>query len=119
VTRNTRIRKRRGTAWTSDSSKRANKARWAADRARRDAEEPGRLRDLAAQHAAHPPITEGSILGAFEYRDHLTGKVRRWVVIRGNRADRIRLRFHDGRTTTDCGWTKALDNLRPHLASLT
>ena len=47
MARKRRIRKSRGTHWTSESSVRANKARWDADRERRDADMPERLREIA------------------------------------------------------------------------
>ena len=106
------IRKRRGTSWTSESSARANKVRWDADRARRDADEPARLAELAA----NPPLVPGTPIGSLTWHDHLTGRVRRWTVLLGERRDQVVLRAPDGRTSASRGWTWVLDHLRGHLA---
>lgn len=89
------------------------RARWDADRARRDAEEPARLAELALQ----PPVTEGTAIGVLEWRDLRSGEVRRWTVLRGDRVDRVVLRAAaDGRKTGSHGWTWILEHLRGYLA---
>lgn len=106
------LRKRRGTSFTSESSLRANRARWSADRARRLAElSPDDLRDLEA----NPPLEEGSAIGVLEYRDLCTGRIRRWTVRRGDRVDRVFLVSSDGRRTGSHGWSWILDHLRGYL----
>lgn len=110
-----RIRKKRGTCWDSESSKKANAARWAADRARRDDEEPDRIRELAEIAAINLPRRQGDALGCLQWTDFRSGKVRRWTVRIGDRADRITLEAPDGRRTRSHGWTWVLDHLRGYL----
>jgi len=114
VTRYHRIRKPRGTGWTSESSARANKARWDRDRAERDAQEPERLLELAA----FPPLTQGDAIGCLEYRDFLTGRIRRWTILRGDRSNRIIVRTPDGRRSNPHGWTAILCSLRGVFAGM-
>ena len=109
--RNHRIRKRHGTPWTSESSARANKARWDRSRAERMDDEAERLLELAA----FPPVTKGDPIGCLQYHDFLTGRVRRWTVMLGDRRDRVVLRAPDGRTTRNHGWAWVCDRLRRHL----
>ena len=82
--------------------------RWELDRARRDEEEPRRIQELAA----HPLIKEGDAIGSLEFRDLRSGMVKRWVVLQGDRADRVKLRTPDGRTSGSHGWTRMLESLR-------
>ena len=110
------IRKSRGTHWTSESSSRANKARWDADRQRRDADMPARLREMAEWDAQNLPRKQGDPLGALQWTDFRTGKVRRWTVRIGTRRDQITLESPDGRKTDSHGWSWALDHLRGFLA---
>jgi hypothetical protein len=110
-----RIRKRRGTAWTSESSKRANKARWDADRARRDAEMPARIRELEEIEIQNLPRRQGDQLGCLQWTDFRTGKVRRWTVRIGNRIDRVTLEAPGGKRTGSHGWTWVMDHLRGYL----
>ena len=110
------IRKSRGTHWTSESSVRANKARWDADRQRRDADMPERLREIAEWDVQNLPRKQGDPLGSLQWADFRTGKVRRWTVRIGDRIDRITLESPDGRKTASHGWSWALDHLRGFLA---
>jgi hypothetical protein len=59
---------------------------------------------------------QGDAIGSLQYRDFRTGKVRRWTVLRGDRADRVVLRSPDGRQTQAHGWTWVMDHLRGYLA---
>jgi hypothetical protein len=59
---------------------------------------------------------EGDAVGSFQYHDFRTGKVRRWTVLRGDRADRVMLRYMDGRQTKPHGWTWIMDTMRGHMA---
>ena len=102
----------------SERGRQMARRRWDLDRARRDAEEPARLRELAEAAALHPQPAPGDATGALEYRDFRSGEIRRWTVLRGPRADQVQLRHHDGRTSPPCGWARVLDGLRPHLVSL-
>ena len=89
------------------------KARWAKDRARRDAEEPARLRELElARIIGEGPIEPGQYVGTLQWSDH-TGKVRRWTVRRGDRAGRISVDRVAGPKTV----TWITDRLRRHLSS--
>jgi len=102
------LRKRRGNSWTPESSARANATRWKLDRERRDEELPDRIRELAA----FPPIKPGDVIGSLEYRNHRSGQISRWAVLRGDRVDRVMIRTPDGRTSKSHGWTDILKTLR-------
>jgi hypothetical protein len=110
------IRKRRGTAWTSESSKRANKARWDQDRARRDAEEPERLAEIAYWKSLGLPCREGDTLGCLQSHNFASGKVHRWTIKIGDRSDRVTMHAPDGRSTGSHGWTWVMERLRGHLS---
>lgn len=96
----------------SDRARAMARRRWEIDRQRRDAEEPARRAELAA----NPPLVPGAPIGSLTWHDHLTGKVRRWTVLLGERRDQVALRAPDGRATGSAGWTHHLNNLRGHLA---
>lgn len=89
-----------------------NKARWDADRARRDAEEPEQIRYLAEIAANNLPSNQGDALGCLQWTDFRTGKVRRWTVCIGDRADRVTLHAPDGRKTESHGGTWVMNHLR-------
>lgn len=91
-------------------------ARWKLDRARRDTDEPDRIRELAEIDAQNLPRKQGDAIGCLQWTDFGTGKVRRWTVRIGDRADRVTLQSPDGRKTASHGWTWALDHLRGFLA---
>jgi hypothetical protein len=116
MARNRRIRKSRGTHWTSESSARANKARWDADRARRNAKMSEKIRQLAEYDVWNYPRKQGDAIGSLQWTDFRTGKVRRWTAKIGDRSDRITLHSPDGRKTGSHGWTWAMDHLRGFLA---
>jgi len=92
-----------------------NKARWDADRARRDADEPARIRELAEIEAENLPRKQGDALGCLQWHDFRTGKVRRWTVRIGDRADQVTLNAPDGRATGSHGWAWVMTHLRPYL----
>lgn len=110
------IRKRRGNQWTSETSARANKARWDADRARRDAEAPEIARHLEEIEVENLPRRQGDALGCLQWQDFRTGKVRRWVVRIGARIDQVTLEVPGGKPTLSHGWTWVMDHLRGYLA---
>jgi hypothetical protein len=88
------------------------RARWFADRARRDAEEPARTREMElARIFGEGPVEPGQYVGTLQWHG-ADGKVRRWTLRRGTRSGQIEI---DGlaraKTTT---WL--LDRLRRHLA---
>jgi len=111
-----RIRKRRGTCWTSESSKRANKVRWDADRESRDAEMPEIAAYLAEIETQNLPRKQGDPLGCLQWTDFRTGKVRRWTVRIGDRIDRVTLHIPNEKPTPSHGWTWVMDHLRGYLA---
>ena len=119
MTSNLRIRKPRANRWTSESSARANAARWAADRACRDAESPARMRELAEIAAENLPHLPGDPLGLFQFTDFRTGRVMRWTVLLGDRSDRVVLRSPDGRLTKSHGWSWIMTRFRKFFASRT
>ena len=107
-----RIRKRRGTQWTSESSARANKTRWDTERARRDAEMPERIREIAEIEAVNLPRRQGDALGCLQWTDFRTGRVTRRIVEIGERSDKIVIRKPDGTRSKSHGWTWFLDHFR-------
>ena len=115
MTRNYFIHKKQKAKYSSAKSAQMNKARWDADRARRDADEPERIRELAEIEIDNLPRKEGDALGCFQWHDFRTGKVRRWTVCIGDRADRVTLHAPDGRKTASHGWAWALTHLRGYL----
>jgi hypothetical protein len=96
----------------SERGRRMAAARWKADRARRDALEPERLRELAEMEVENLPRREGDPLGCLQWTDFSTGKVRRWTIRIGDRADRITLHAPDGRATRSHGWSWVMTRLR-------
>ena len=117
MTRKRYIRKKRGRAWNSEGSRRANAARWAADRARRDAEAPTRERELAIIDAENLPRRQGDMLGVLQWTDAATGTVRRWVVRIGGRADRITVEFPGQPPSASHGLTWLFTCLRKRILS--
>jgi hypothetical protein len=110
------IHRRKRGLYSSEKSAQMNKARWDADRARREAEMPERLRELAEIEMMNLPRKQGDILGSLQWTDARTGKVRRWVIRIGDRADRITMENPDGRKTGSHGWSWVMTHLRPYLA---
>lgn len=100
----------------SERGKRMAAARWKLDRERRDAEMPERIRELAEIKAQNLPRKPSDPLGCLQWTDFRSGKVRRWIVRIGDRADQITLQSPDGRKTRSHGWTWAMDHLRGFLA---
>ena len=82
----------------------------AIQRARRESSvTPEMLLDLAA----NPPLVRGDPLGAIQFANFRTGKIRRWTMLRGTRADNYQLRTPDGRTSRPHGLAWILNHLRP------
>ena len=111
-----RFRKKRGTSWTPESSKRANKARWNADRERRDAEASERIREMMIEAIENLPNYEGAPTHIFQIQNLATGKVDRWLMRRGNRIDQVTMESMNGKRTGSHGWTWIMDHLRGFLA---
>ena len=116
LARNRRIRKRRGSCWTTESSRRANACRWRIDNEQRQAGEAERVRELAEMEVENLPRAEGDALGCLAWTDFRTGRVRRWVVRIGARVDQVTVEDGAGRRTGSHGWTWVLDHLRGFLA---
>lgn len=95
--------------------RRMAEARWAADRARRDAAEPARRRELAEIEAVNLPRRAGDVLGVLQWTDARSGRVRRWTVRIGHRVDQVVAVAPDGRRTGSHGWTWLLAHLRRYL----
>ena len=93
-----------------------NKARWDADRARREEEMPERIRELAEYDVQNLPRKQGDALGILQWHDFRTGKVRRWTIRIGDRADRITAESN-GKITKSHGWTWLLNHLRTKIVN--
>ena len=89
--------------------------RWKIDRERRNAEMPERIRELEEIEIQNMPRKQGDALGCLQWHDFRTGKVRRWTVRIGDRADRVTLHAPDGRSTKSHGWAWVMDHLRGFL----
>jgi hypothetical protein len=110
-TKHNSLRKKR----TSERGRRMSNARWAADRERRDAEEPERVREIAEIDAINLPRKKGDVLGCLQWTDARTGKIRRWIIRIGDRSDRITAELPGMKPSKPHGWTWALNHLRPFL----
>jgi hypothetical protein len=91
------------------------KASQQAQAARRMADAPDRIREMAEWDVQNLPRKRGDALGTLQWHDFRSGKVRRWVVRIGDRIDQITLETPDGRKTKSTGWSWALDHLRGFL----
>ena len=111
MTRSYFIHKKRRAKYSSAKSAQMNKARWDADRARREEEMPERIRELAEYDVQNLPRKEGDALGCLQWHDFRTGKVRRWVIRIGDRSDRITAESNN-KVTKSHGWSWILTNLR-------
>ncbi len=109
------LHKRRRSLYTSAKSAQMNKARWDADRARREAQMPERIRELAEIEINNLPRKQGDILGSLQWTDARTGKVRRWIIRIGDRADRITAEMPGTPLTRSHGWTWFMSHLRSKL----
>lgn len=90
-------------------------ARWKADRERRAAEMPERIRELAEIEAMNLPRRKGDALGCLQWHDFRTGKVMRWTIEIGSRSDQVVMRAPGGKRSRSHGWTWIIDHLRPVL----
>lgn len=73
-------------------------------------------RALAEIEIQNLPRRNGDALGCLQWTDFRTGKVRRWVVRIGNRADRITVESPGNKASPSHGWTWFLSHLRKHLS---
>jgi hypothetical protein len=115
MSRNRFIRRTSANRWNSATSRRANKARWDADRARRDAEMPERIAEIQAIEMENLPRKSGDILGTFQWADARSGKVRRWVVRIGDRVDQITVEFAGDKPSESHGWAWLFTKIRKHI----
>jgi hypothetical protein len=99
----------------SERGKRMAAARWANDRARRDAEMPERLAEMREIEMNNLPRKQGDILGTLQWSCARTGKVRRWVIRIGERCDRITVEAPREKPSASHGWSWFLAKLRKHL----
>lgn len=97
-----------------ERGKRMAEARWKADRERRDAEMPQRIRAIAEIETINLPRRQGDALGCLQWTDFRTGKVRRWTVRIGCRRDRITVEAPGAKPSASHGWTWFLTQLRKH-----
>lgn len=89
------------------------RARWDKDRARRDAEEPARLREMEiARIIGEGPIYPGQYVGTLQWHG-ADGKIRRWTFRRGERSGQAIVDGVKGPKTV----TWVTDRLRRHLSS--
>jgi hypothetical protein len=112
MTSNRFIHKRRRGKYSRAKSLQMNKARWDADRARRDAEMPERILELAMIEMENLLHKLGDPLGCFQWSDFRSGKVRRWVVRIGNRSNQVTLETPGGKRTVSHGGTWVMNHLR-------
>lgn len=116
MTSNRFLHKRTRARYSSAKSAQMNKARWDADRLRRDAKMPERIRELAEIDAQNLPRKQGDALGCLQWTDFRSGKVRRWTVRIGDRIDRITVESPGEKPSSSHGWTWFLTKLRKHLS---
>jgi hypothetical protein len=97
----------------SERGRNLARIRWDRDRARRDTEEPARLREIALAHATgEGPIAPGDYVGTLQWHGN-DGKVTRWIVRRGNRSGQVMIDGIAGPKTA----TWLMDKLRVHISS--
>jgi hypothetical protein len=87
-----------------------------AQREKREAEMPERIREIEMWNVINLPRNQGDTLGCLQWHDFRTGKVRRWTVRIGDRIDRVTLEAPDGRKTNSHGWSWVMSHLRGFLA---
>ena len=96
----------------SERGKRMAAARWAKDRAERDAGMAERVLDIRRMEIENLPRRKGDTLGVLQWTSASTGKVRRWVVRMGDRSDRITVEAPGAKATGSHGWAWFLGRLR-------
>ena len=98
-----------------DRGRKMAAARWSADRARLDAEEPERLMAMEEVSIQNLPHQLGDPLGCRQWTDYRTGRVRRWVIRIGDRADRVTIETPGNPPSKSHGWSWVMTKLRAHL----
>jgi hypothetical protein len=91
------------------------RARWAIRNQRIAETMQERIRELEEIEIENMPTKQGDAIGCFQWSDFRTGKVRRWIIRIGDRADRITAESPDGSRTASHGWTWFLETLRKHI----
>lgn len=89
----------------SEKGRKMARARWDRENARRNAEMPDRIRELAELEIENLPHREGDPTGCLQYHDFRTGKIYRWTIRIGDRIDRRTMHAPDGRATKSHGLT--------------
>jgi hypothetical protein len=75
-----------------------------------------RIRELRENEIQNLPRKEDDALGCFQWHDFRTGKIRRWTIRIGSRADRITAESQ-GIKTRSHGWTWFFTKLRQQILS--
>jgi hypothetical protein len=75
-----------------------------------------RIRELAEYEVWNLPKNEGDALGCLQWHDFRTGKVRRWTIRIGDRADRITAESNN-KVTKSHGWTWLFNHLRTKIVN--
>jgi len=109
------IRRFNAGRFTAEKSAQMNRARWNAERQRRELEMPERIREIAEIDAINLPRKQGDALGCLQWTDYRSGKVRKWVVRIGSRRDQITVESPGGKQSASHGFTWFLTQLRKHL----
>ena len=99
----------------SERGKRMAAARWAKDRAERDAGQEERVLDIRRMEIDNLPRKSGDVLGVLQWTSASTGKVRRWVIRIGDRRDRITIEAPGEKRSQCHGWSWVMEKLRKHL----
>lgn len=110
-----RNRWQRKSRLASERARKMGIASQKAQRAKREADAPARLRELAEIAVMNLPRAPGDALGCLQWTDFRTGRVRRWTVLIGERRDQVILRASDGRATGSHGWAWVMTHLRSKL----
>lgn len=109
------MRSRRYYKRLSEAGRKAAKARWDADRKKRDAEESALIAEMELRKALGKGPTEPrEFIGALSWQG-ADGVKRKWVIRRGQSRNRISV---DG-IEKEHGWSWLFDRLRRHCACLT
>lgn len=98
-----------------EKGKRMAAARWKAERERRDADMPERIRGLEEIATQNLPHKQGDALGCLQWTDFRTGRVRRWIVRIGDRRDRVTVETPGNPPSQSHGWAWIMEKLRAHL----
>jgi hypothetical protein len=101
-----------------ERGQRMARVRWENDRARRDAWQPARERELAEIEVRNLPRNQGDAVATLQWTDHRTGQVRRWTLRIGDRADRFTVHAPSGESTAKShGLTWIFNKLRSRILS--